>query len=200
LLFGDAGSGGERKRRRSTDGGARRSRSFASWVWLLEKDMLRVLLSSMQRGAGEDADGQHIIYASSVELRDDVVRAGLHAGYSPRFSLRCLAGEEPSDCGAVIAKHDCWAVAYPVDGAAITAAEPCLHRQSEIKEIAYNGRTWCVSVPHGLIVVRRAVAGDDGVVVKASAPVIVGNCMISHGASGFLKVRECAFSDAVGLG
>lgn len=39
------------------------------------------------------------------------------------------------------------------------------------------GPTWCVTVPQGLIFTRRAVRSDDGAtVLKASTPVVVGNC------------------------
>jgi hypothetical protein len=43
-----------------------------------------------------------------------------------------------------------------------------------------------VNVPHGFIVTRRAHV-REGVVLKASVPVILGNCIVAHGASEFLK-------------
>jgi hypothetical protein len=50
----------------------------------------------------------------------------------------------------------------------------------EVREVTYTGRTWCVNVPHGLIVARRMQ-------LDPSVPVIMGNCMVSHGATEFLK-------------
>jgi serine/threonine-protein kinase ATR len=47
--------------------------------------------------------------------------------------------------------------------------------------VAYTGRTWCVSVPSTFIIARRAQAGRDGVVTKASAPVVMGNCVFDKG-------------------
>jgi ribosomal protein L37AE/L43A len=55
------------------------------------------------------------------------------------------------------------------------------HDKIKTKEVIYTGRTWCVNVPHGLIVVRRVSN------VGPSTPMIVGNCMVSHGATEFLK-------------
>ena len=64
-----------------------------------------------------------------------------------------------------------------------------------VKEVSYTGRTWCVNVPHGFIVARRAHV-QDGVVIKASVPVIMGNCVIGHGMSEFTKERLMECSDA----
>jgi hypothetical protein len=55
------------------------------------------------------------------------------------------------------------------------------HSEINTKEVSYSGRTWCVNVPHGLIVVRRISN------MGPSLPIIVGNCMISHGTTEFLK-------------
>ena len=64
----------------------------------------------------------------------------------------------------------------------------------DVKKITYTGRTWCVSLPHGFIITRRAHREKD-VVIKVSVPIIMGNCVISHGASRFLKERLCEQSD-----
>jgi len=71
-----------------------------------------------------------------------------------------------------------------------------LQNSRDIKEVDYEGRTWCASMPHGFIIARRAVDVDDnGQVVKASVPVIMGNCIIGHGAASFLKERMMDVSD-----
>jgi hypothetical protein len=61
--------------------------------------------------------------------------------------------------------------------------ETTLNQARDIKEVPYTGRTWCVSVPHGFIVARRAINGGT----QYSVPVIMGNCIVAHGASEFLK-------------
>ena len=59
------------------------------------------------------------------------------------------------------------------------ASAPVLHRASDVKRVAdYDGRVWCVQVPHGLLVAQRAVVDAAGCVTSATRPVIVGNCNI----------------------
>lgn len=53
----------------------------------------------------------------------------------------------------------------------------CLVLSDCAKEVCYTGRTWCVNLPHGFIVTKRF----------NSVPVIMGNCIVAHGASEFLK-------------
>jgi len=63
------------------------------------------------------------------------------------------------------------------------------------REVTYTGRTWCVNVPHGFIVARRAQT-QEGVVIKASVPTILGNCVLGHGMAEFTKERFMECSDA----
>jgi DNA-directed RNA polymerase beta subunit len=46
--------------------------------------------------------------------------------------------------------------------------------------VDYRGPTWCVTMPHGFIITRRAARNVDNVVVKASRPVITGQCIPSR--------------------
>ena len=58
--------------------------------------------------------------------------------------------------------------------------EVVLQSKRDIKEITtYKGKVWCVSVPHGFVIARRATR-ENGVVTKASRPIIVGNCIPSR--------------------
>ena len=158
---------------------------FMSWVWDCDKTELRHILSGLRRADGSEAHDSNIIYTSSARFRDEIVRVCLHAGYAPRISLMYTKGTTRgiSRLGKpIIAQHDAWQVRY-AEGA---YSEPILHSERDISLVPYNGRTWCVSVPHGFIITRRATE-KDGVIVKASVPVIMGNCIVSHGASEFLK-------------
>ena len=166
---------------------------FMQWVWTLGKKPLRSILSGLRRADGSHASSENIIYTSSARFRDEIVRVCLNAGYSPRFKNEYLAGtvRGVSRHGTpIVATRDSWRVSY-AEG--ITYSQPCLRKSRDIKEITYTGRTWCVNVPHGFIVTRRASiagpseGGASNTVIKASVPVIMGNCIVAHGASEFLK-------------
>jgi ribosomal protein L37AE/L43A len=159
---------------------------FMTWVWNVDKNSIRKILRGLRRADGSESDNGSVIYTSSVRFRDEIVRACIHGGYAPRFQATYLAGAERglSRSGTpIIAKHTNWRVTYADSG---LYAEPVLRSATDIKEVSYEGRTWCVSVPSTYIVARRAHL-DNGVVTKASVPVVVGNCMVAHGTSEFLK-------------
>jgi hypothetical protein len=42
----------------------------------------------------------------------------------------------------------------------------------------YQGRVWCLTMPSGFLVTRRARANDKGQVVIASRPVIIGSTLV----------------------
>jgi DNA-directed RNA polymerase beta subunit len=142
----------------------------ADWAMDLGRDSVRAILRGLCRATGSETKDENVIHASSVELRDELVRLCIHGGYSARFSHMPDSGKA-------------WSVHY-ADGNSYV--EPVLYQARDIKEIEYTGRTWCMTMPHGFIIARRAHS-IDGVVVKASTPVVMGNCMVSHGASEFLK-------------
>jgi DNA-directed RNA polymerase beta subunit len=162
---------------------------FMNWVWTLPKSDVRLILRGLRRADGSEAADENKIYTSSARFRDEIVRACLHAGYSARFNLVYTANTQRGisrNGSLIIANHDSWAVTF-TDGANPYAA-PVIHQSVDVREVEYNGRTWCVSVPSGLIIVRRAHTNPDtNVVIKSSVPVIMGNCMISHGTTEFLK-------------
>ena len=56
-------------------------------------------------------------------------------------------------------------------------AEPVLHAQTDVKRVPYVGRTWCLTMPHGFLIARRASKDAKGTVIKASRPIITGNCI-----------------------
>jgi DNA-directed RNA polymerase II subunit RPB2 len=166
-----------------------------NWVWSLNKSHLRMILRGLRRADGSEAANQNIIYTSSVRFRDELMRICLHAGYAPRFTIAYLKGAHRgiSRLGTpIIATKDNWRISY---SEGITYSQPSLRQSRDTREVTYTGRTWCVNVPHGFIVVRRAHV-QEGIVIKASVPVIMGNCVIGHGMSEFTKERLMECSDA----
>ena len=177
--------------------GVKSAKWFAHWVWSLCIDLARSIIAGLRRADGSEKADLNIIFTSSARFRDEIVRLCLHAGYAARFYSMYLAsqsrGISHNGC-EIVANYDAWAVSYP-EGAQY--ANPVLYSKRDIKQIAYSGRTWCVSLPHGFIITRRAYADPaTGVVLKASLPVIMGNCVIAHGITEFTKERLMECSDA----
>jgi hypothetical protein len=121
-----------------------------------------------------------MIWTSSSRFRDEIMRLALHAGYSAHFGLQHSEG---TICGAdingndIIARHDSWKVSYTNTS---RASEPVLNAHRDIKKTMYHGRTWCVTMPHGFIITRRAIRNEVGVVTQASRPIITGQCIPSR--------------------
>jgi len=137
-------------------------------VWNLNKSQAISILNQLKNG--KDA-----IYTSSITFRDDVIRLAFHAGYSPTFSY----------CGTTdyATQIDNWKVTYE-DG---ENAEPYIKQDTDIKKTVYTGRTWCVSVPHGFVIARRAYFDKEkGYVTKASRGIITSNCHAGINRSGSL--------------
>jgi hypothetical protein len=155
-------------------------RSMHLWVYALRKAEARCLLAGLCLADGAEGADESAIFTASVQLRDEVVRLALHAGYSPHFV------RSPSTDGA-----GRWRVSYS-DAASI--AQPVLHAQREVQEVQYEGRTWCITLPHGFILARRAARDPaSGVVTQASRPVVTGNC--AGGELFFHLGREGRFSE-----
>ena len=167
----------------------------AAQVWHLGRERARALLEGLRRATASIADtatdgpatkkslvGGGVIRTPSTRLRDDVVRLCLHAGYAVGFSVTAppvrLAAAAAVAAAINVPPLTWWAVRFTDDRA---SAEPALRLgagAAEVSAVAYTGRTWCVTVPHGFIVTRRAHAGGGrgAAVTKASSPVVAGNC------------------------
>ena len=158
------------------------------WVQELPAKLLRELLSGLILADGTAET--KCVNMSSVRFRDEVARVGLHAGYSVR--VECVY-KKSAHRGVlrgndVVANHDGWRV-YFSDKAA--AAEPVIAR-SEIKEVAYEGRTWCLTMPSGFVWARRATRD----LRKVSRPTIIGNCGEFDNAGAMMSVDDtlmCSF-------
>ena len=99
-------------------------------------------------------------------LRDDVVCLCVHAGCAPR----------------VLFEDGSWRLD-------LGAPRPVI-RRSDMRRVMRHTRTWCVVVPHGFVITRRCFGEQE-----ASTPVIVHNCLISHGATAVMSDRLMECSD-----
>lgn len=189
--------------------------------------------ANVYRADGDMTAAQKELFTSSVTFRDQLIRLCLHAGQTAIFSAHYLAGESrgnpKNSLRTVVSKHVSWLIRYsdsmnsePVLRAK-TVKDASLGRSKDvIRKTTHTGRTWCVSMPSGLVIVRRAhaipqisynaaikamreknkdattrhlavkmenrVPGEPLVVLKASRPVVSGNCwrenIVGHGYLG----------------
>ena len=188
--------------------GTKSAKWLAWWVLkLLDKRQLRLLLEGLWQADGESVkSASRVIHTSSVSFRDKLLAVCYNAGFSAYFEIQhkaCSIHEhkKPSDSCAEVyqpdeasgpeseyrpihATADGWRVAF-CEPACAPAKGACCPEMAmgDIKSEKYTGRTWCVTVDHPdhLIVAQRAHRNDDGVVTKASRPVVVGQCIsITH--------------------
>ena len=174
--------------------GVKSAKWFASWAWDLPKDGVRSILSGLRRADGSEAADSNLIYTSSSRFRDEIVRLSMHAGYAAHFSLMYGPGTVRGTShrgNKIVATRHSWMVTYQDK---FLTSEPGLTASTDIKEVLYNGRTWCVTVPHGHVFMRRAHA-VDGVVTKASIAIITGNCIEAHGGANVAWDRFFQQSD-----
>jgi DNA-directed RNA polymerase II subunit RPB2 len=153
---------------------------MASWVWNVPCEMAKSILSGLRFADGCEKADRNMIWTSSVRFRDEIMRLALHAGYSAHFSLQYAEGSingTDVEGRPIIARHDNWKISYTNTS---RASEPVLNAHRDIKKTTYNGRTWCVTMPHGFIITRRAIRNDRGVVTQASRPIITGQCIPSR--------------------
>ena len=152
---------------------------LCQWVWKRSKEQLRALISGLAMADGVSAgaglrDGS--IRTSSVRFRDEVVRMLLHAGYSCTIAKDEQRQTTAADGRTVLQMHSAWKVDFTEHP---TAAQPKLSVASEVARLPtpWRGVVWCVTVPTSehLIMVRRVLEREEGVVVRASRPVVVGN-------------------------
>ena len=153
---------------------------MASWVWNLPCDLAKSVLVGLRFADGCEKADRNLIWTSSMRFRDEIMRLALHAGYSAHFGIQHPEG---TICGSdanghpIIARHDSWKISYTDTS---RGSEPVLNAHRDIKKKTYEGQTWCVTMPHGFIITRRAVRNENGSVVKASRPIITGQCIPSR--------------------
>ena len=125
---------------------------ISEWVWNLPSSLACLILSGIAKK--EDCN---VILTKCTRFRDKIMRLAIHCGYSCHFEF----------------ENDLWKVSYT------NASDHILH-PNNVKKIEYKGLTWCVTMPHGFIITRRAIRNQENVVVEASRPIITGQCIPSR--------------------
>lgn len=152
---------------------------MAPWVWNLSAEMAQSILSGLRFADGCEKADRNVIWTSSIRFRDEIVRLAIHAGYSAYFTIQHNIGQV---CGTdkegrdIVARHISWRVSYTNTP---RGSEPVLNTLRDIKKTTYKGITWCVTMPHGFIITRRAIREGKNV-VQASRPIITGQCIPSR--------------------
>ena len=146
------------------------------WVYTLNKEHAKRILAGLRMADGDEAVNENSIYTSSNKFRDEIVMLAIHAGYSPFFALTYEKGANRGVINGkdVIARFNNWKVSF---NSSVQYAEPNLRQKGDVSETKYTGRTWCVSVPHTFIFVRRAHFDEsENCVTKASRAIVCSNC------------------------
>ena len=183
--------------------------SLPEWCWTLNKDEVQAVVAGLAQASNNSNElhttttttaNTNKIQTWSAEFRDELTRFLLHGGFAARFvasndedkdeTLSSTAIERPQHRSPKTQ----WSIFFSSGTNADTV--PTIQSSTDVREVSYTGRTWCVSVPHGFIITRRAFQTRPGkVVTKASAPIIMGNCLITHGCANFMRDRFFVNSD-----
>ena len=132
------------------------------WVWCLNSEQCRLLLTSLELGDGHTGKSNtRQYYTSSKRLCDDISRVALHAGYSThcRVPEGRKAGTQSTmvDGRIITTTADNWVITIIK-----TKTEPEINHghtntqngQSE-KWVDYKGKVYCLSVRTGVFLVRQ---------------------------------------------
>jgi len=171
-----------------------RERRLCSWVLRrLDCRQLRLILDGLcaADGFSSPKQSERVIYTDSASLRDSLLQLCLQAGYSAYFRAQAK-----SEARAASSRGG-WAVCFddlnsaatrPVVAAADTRydgarpqSRPSAKSDAEcLYDAVRDGRAWCINVEHPdhLIVAQRTQLTAAGDVVKASRPLVVGNCLV----------------------
>ena len=146
------------------------AKRFRPWVLThCSTSLVQQLINGLWAAANGYTQGEREIRTSCALTRDLYVQVLLHAGYSAHFE----------------AKNGGWSVRHSEEE---STAEPTLVLSRDVKRSVYEGRVWCVTVPNGLLIARRAAVETDGTVTAASRPVVVGNCPVFDGMFKFCQM------------
>lgn len=148
---------------------------FPPWIFGLLRDEARAVIRGIRAADIRASCEEHAIYTHSTPFRDGLVRLCLHAGFAANY-YQCYGSRVTRPCGRAINSlplriQERWAVHY-WDHPRLTEPELCT--KPDVKVVTYLGRVWCVTMPHGFLIVRRALR-RHGIIFKTSIPTIQGN-------------------------
>ena len=137
------------------------TKSLQDWVWWLNREQCKKLITAMLLGdGGQMENGTWRYYTSSTELANDFQRLCLHAGYSCNKLLKEEEGH--THCGIksgipITCNADYWVLTV------ITSQnEPLInkyipHKENHYSKIPFDGKVYCCTVTEGdgIIYVRR---------------------------------------------
>ncbi len=126
---------------------------ISEWVWNLPSSLSRLILSGIYKK--EDCN---VILTKCSVFRDKIMRLAINCGYSCHFEVENIF----------------WKVSYT------NTTDHVLNSNNDVKKVQYTGLTWCVTMPHGFIITRRAKRDSNNIVIEASRPIITGQCIPSR--------------------
>ena len=161
------------------------NKKIPSWIKMLSKEYLQILLDAMMLGDGctWNADGvnKRAYYTSSKQLADDVQEIAIKLGYSAIIRT-------PQKMGSVWQKHQRYIISFGnvEDRIYHKGRYPRLWKKNQIKNVHYTGKVYCPSVPpHHLIFARR-----NGRVVITGQSYPLKMFKIGSEAKGFMPSKK----------
>ena len=154
------------------------------WCWQLSASQMRILLLG---ACVSSSSSSSTIYAPTLDLCDDLIRACLHAGFAATSHRQSTDGRwritfndsTPHFITPSLKHTDIRTIADISDANPSPSTSSSLPSSTSTSTSASTScRTWCVTVPpHGLVITRRVQrCRETNVITSASQPVIIGNC------------------------
>jgi len=153
-----------------------RPKRVFQWVLCLDKSYARSIVSGCLQAEGPSPLYQielRTIFTPSLQLREELTRLVLHAGYSTYFAFGLNREEMRTATSGCENQQEEWKVVVADE----KVHAPALHPRSDVRQFNFDAHTWCVEMPSGFVVVRRA-RRENGIVTQASVPTIQGNCVL----------------------
>lgn len=118
---------------------------------------LRALLDACVMGDGNThpTNGHRVVYTGSPQLADDLQEVALRVGLSARIRVDNRVGQgHKMPSGQIIQNRH---PGYVVSLSGVTRQEPLVNHNGRRHDslVPYKGTVWCVTVPGGLLYVRR---------------------------------------------